>query len=122
LFNVIDMKTGWKIDMIVRKSRAFSQEEFGRRRPLDLQGVSLFVATAEDVILAKLEWSKLSQSQRQIEDAAGILSIHWHSLDRAYLEKWIRQLALQNEWRDAQGRAKISAPTNLLENDLLENN
>jgi hypothetical protein len=25
---VIDLATGWKIDLIIRKSRAFSQEEF----------------------------------------------------------------------------------------------
>src|SRR5207302_7143879 len=25
LFNIIDLKTSWKIDMIIRKSRAFSQ-------------------------------------------------------------------------------------------------
>jgi hypothetical protein len=29
MFNVIDLRTGWKIDMIIRKSRSFSQEEFG---------------------------------------------------------------------------------------------
>ena len=36
MFNVIDLRTGWKIDMIICKSRAFSREEFGRRR-LSLQ-------------------------------------------------------------------------------------
>jgi len=80
LFNVIDLKTGWKIDMIIRKSRAFSREEFNRRRQLTLQGVSLFVASAEDVIIAKLEWSKLGQSQRQIEHAVGSLKLRWNSL------------------------------------------
>jgi hypothetical protein len=33
-FNVVDRATGWKIDLILRKDRAFSREEFGRRRPL----------------------------------------------------------------------------------------
>ena len=84
MFNIIDMRTNWKIDMIVRKSRAFSREEFGRRQPVSLEGVPLFVASAEDVILSKLEWSKLAQSQRQIEDAAGILKIRTDSLDRSY--------------------------------------
>src|SRR5262245_36607212 len=28
LFNVIDFSSGWKIDLIVRKSRSFSVEEF----------------------------------------------------------------------------------------------
>ena len=32
MFNVIDMATGWKIDMIIRKSRDFSREEFERRQ------------------------------------------------------------------------------------------
>lgn len=27
-FNVIDFETGWKIDLIIRKSRPFSQTEF----------------------------------------------------------------------------------------------
>ena len=64
LFNVIDLATGWKIDLIFRKARPFSVEGFNRRRPVELHGVRLSIATAEDVILSKLEWSKLSQSQK----------------------------------------------------------
>ena len=66
LFNVIDLTTGWKIDLIFRKARHFSVEEFRRRRAVDFHSISLFVASAEDVILSKLEWSKLGGSQRQI--------------------------------------------------------
>jgi hypothetical protein len=113
MFNIIDVKTGWKIDMIMRKARPFSQVEFGRRQMLSIQGISLFVASAEDVLLAKLEWSKLAQSQRQIEDAAGILKIRTDSLDRSYLDKWVRELGLTKEWNDAQRMAKISGPNNL---------
>jgi hypothetical protein len=47
MFKVVDLRTGWKIDMIICKSRAFSQEEFGRRQRLSLQGISLSVASAE---------------------------------------------------------------------------
>jgi hypothetical protein len=32
LFNVIDLATGWKIDLIIRKSRAFIGEEVDRRQ------------------------------------------------------------------------------------------
>jgi hypothetical protein len=108
MFNVIDLRTGWKIDMIIRKSRAFSREEFGRRQRLSLQGISFAVASAEDVILSKLEWSKLSQSQRQIEDAAGILTIQRSSLNRPYLEQWIHELGLEKEWEGALRAANIS--------------
>lgn len=88
LFNVIDTETGWKIDLIIRKGRPFSREEFGRRQLV--QELSVFVASSEDVIVAKLEWAKLGGSQRQIEDAAAIMRIQADTLDKSYLEKWIR--------------------------------
>jgi hypothetical protein len=106
MFNIIDLKTSWKIDMIIRKSRAFSQEEFGRRKLQNVQGVPLFVASAEDIIIAKLEWAKIGESHRQIEDAAGILKLRADSLDRAYLDKWMRDLGLTRQWNDAMRRAK----------------
>jgi len=98
LFNVIDLKTGWKIDLIFRKSRAFSREEFNRRQHAILQGLRLSVASAEDIIVAKLEWSKLSQSNRQIEDAAAVLRLRGQELDRSYLDKWISELGLNHQW------------------------
>jgi hypothetical protein len=107
LFNIIDMASGWKIDLIIRKARAFSREEFRRRQFVNLQDLSLFVASAEDVIVSKLEWSKLAQSQRQIEDVAAILRIRRDSLDRSYLEKWIAELHLESFWIDAQRAADL---------------
>lgn len=108
LFNVIDLATGWKIDLIIRKSRAFSQEEFRRRQRVSLHDVSLFVASAEDVVISKLEWAKLAQSRRQIEDAAAILRVNWVALDQFYLTKWIDELDLTKEWKDARRVAGIA--------------
>jgi hypothetical protein len=66
MFNVVDHATGWKIDFIMRKNRAFSREEFERRSTVNLLGVDVLMASAEDTILAKLEWSKASGgSERQ---------------------------------------------------------
>jgi len=108
MFNVIDLATGWKIDLIIRKSRAFSQEEFRRRQRATLHGAAVFVATAEDVVIAKLEWAKLAQSRRQIEDAAAILRARWEALDHSYLEKWIGELGLEREWRDVKSATEMS--------------
>jgi hypothetical protein len=111
LFNVIDLATSWKIDLIIRKSRAFSLAEFDRRQLVTVQGLPLFVASAEDVVIAKLEWSKLAQSQRQIEDVAAILRLRWEALDRPYMEKWISELELRQEWSHAKRIAGISKST-----------
>jgi hypothetical protein len=111
LFNVIDLATGWKIDLIIRKSRAFSLEEFERRQKVTVQGLLLFVASAEDVVVAKLEWSKVAQSQRQLDDVATILRLRWKAFDRSYLEKWISELGLKEEWSHAKRIAGISEST-----------
>ena len=107
MFNVIDLRTGWKVDMIIRRLRPISEEEFGRRIQIDLQGVPVFIATAEDIVISKLEWSKMGQSQRQIEDAAAVLKARWVELDSAYLKRWILELGLTKEWQDAGRLAGI---------------
>lgn len=93
-FNVIDTQTGWKVDLIVRKERPFSVSEFGRRIPATIVGVPVFVATAEDTILAKLEWSKIGGSERQLQDVVEIMRIHRAGLDDEYLDHWATDLDL----------------------------
>jgi hypothetical protein len=100
-FNIIDLATGWKIDLIVRRERPYSLEEFGRRRDVDFAGRRLMIATAEDVAIAKLEWAKLGESQRQIEDVAGILRLRATDLDMPYIETWVSELGLQEPWSAA---------------------
>lgn len=102
MFNVVDFETGWKIDLILRKSRPFSVEEFARRREENLDGVRVFVATPEDVIIAKLEWAKLGQSERQLRDVAGILGSRGAELDLSYIGRWVATLGLASQWASAK--------------------
>ena len=102
MFNVVDFATGWKIDFIIRKSRRFSLEEFDRRREEELDGVAVFVASAEDVVIAKLEWSKLGESERQLRDVSGILTSRSNKLGIDYIESWARQLDLLLHWERAK--------------------
>lgn len=57
-FNVIDMATAWKADLIMRKSRPFSVEEMRRRVVGDLLGAQVFVASRvsspESVLSARM--------------------------------------------------------------------
>lgn len=106
LFNVIDFATGWKIDFIVRKPRDFSSVEFERRAPAHVLGTTVFVASPEDVLLSKLEWAKLAQSERQIEDAAGIMRIQGQDLDTAYIEHWAQTLGLAAQWALVKAKAE----------------
>jgi hypothetical protein len=103
MFNVVDLASGWKVDFIIRKNRTFSHDEFARRMKLTLLDVPVYVASPEDTIVAKLEWSKQSGgSERQRRDVAGILTTVGQQLDRAYVERWVHDLDLANEWLAAQ--------------------
>src|SRR5690606_39184260 len=103
-FNVIDMVTGWKADLIPRKRRAFSEMEFARRSRVEVLGVSTFVASPEDTIVAKLEWAKAGGgSQRQLEDVRELVRLRGAELDREYVERWVRALDLGEMWAEALG-------------------
>lgn len=93
-FNVIDTTTGWKVDLVRKRDRPFSVTEFERRIPAEVLGVPVFVATAEDTVLAKLEWSKASGSDRQLHDVVDLLRVRSADLDHAYLDHWAGELGV----------------------------
>ena len=102
-FNVIDMATAWKADLIVRKDRPFSVEEMRRRKVGDLLGARVFVASPEDTLISKLEWARQGGgSELQLRDAAGILQLKGSELDVEYIERWVTELHLGELWRRVQ--------------------
>lgn len=102
-FNVIDMATGWKADLIVRKARPFSIKELERRQEGEVLGVHVPVASPEDVLLAKLEWAQQGGgSDLLLRDAAGILRVRKDTLDRGYIERWVADLGLDELWKRIQ--------------------
>ena len=95
MFNVIDTGAGWKADLIVRKDRAFSLEEFRRRTEVETLGRMLWVVTAEDAILSKLEWAQGRQSEMQHADALAVAVAHLGELDLRYLAGWAKELGVE---------------------------
>ena len=100
-FNVIDMATAWKADLIIRRARPFSIEEMRRRVEGDLPGAHVYVSSAEDTVLSKLEWAKEGGSEIQLRDAAGIIELRGSTLDWLYLEHWVKELGLEEPWARA---------------------
>jgi hypothetical protein len=97
-FNAIDPTSGWKVDLIVRKNREFSKTEFARRQREELLGVEVALTTLEDLIIAKLEWSELGDSELQRRDIRALLDLAGDSIDREYMARWIAELELQATW------------------------
>jgi hypothetical protein len=110
-FNVIHLPTGMKVDVFLPSGRTFDRQALDRAipEPLDPDGVGprYPVATAEDVIVAKLEWYQRGGrvSQRQWADVLGVLRTSGPSLDRPYLEATATSLGLSDLLRQVLAEA-----------------
>jgi hypothetical protein len=60
------------------------------------------------VLIAKLEWARLGESERQIRDASGVIEIQGTHLDIAYIEHWIAALNLDRQWEAARRAAGLT--------------
>jgi len=96
-FNAVDTRSALKVDFWLAGSEPFDEEMLRRRVQATLFGESAWISTAEDVILHKLLWNRISPSDRQLGDAAGIVAVHAASLDNDYLRRWAAELLLSDE-------------------------
>jgi hypothetical protein len=100
MFNLIHTAAVVKIDVIVRKDTAYREEEFRRRRLARIGGVEMWVVSAEDLILSKLDWARSTRSEVQLRDVRNVIAAQ-PSLDRAYVDAWAATLGVLELLREA---------------------
>ncbi len=93
-FNLLHHETGIKVDFWLTRPDAFHRGMFERRRREQFEGQSLWLCTAEDVVLHKLYWNKISPSERQLFDVRGVLQVRGDRLDWNYINSWAQQLSV----------------------------
>lgn len=96
-FNLINTLTGFKVDVFISREDDFEQSVLARREGLQLDepaGQTIYVQTAEDVLLSKLRWYRLGNeaSEQQWKDVLGVIRTRGDRLDRAYLAEWAGRL------------------------------
>jgi len=96
-FNAIDTRSALKVDFWLPKPEPFDREMLRRRAQVTLFGEPAWVSTAEDVILHKLVWNRMSPSGRQLGDAAGVVAVQGEELDMPYLKNWAEALGVSSE-------------------------
>ena len=109
-FNIIHRETVFKVDIFIRKARAFDQMQLDRRRLSIIASnpeESVYVTSPEDTILAKLEWFRMGGevSDRQWRDIIGVLKTRAGELDLEYLRKWAAELHVSDLLERALGQA-----------------
>ena len=96
-FNVIHLGTMVKVDVFVSRDRPFDRRAFERSGPAStVDGVTLPVSSAEDIVLAKLEWYRRGGevSERQWGDVLGVIQAMADRLDRGYLSQGAVELGV----------------------------
>ena len=88
-----------KVDFIVRKESEYRRLEFSQRQSVVVAGIKISVVSPEDLVISKLSWAKDSHSEMQLNDVSNILK-DVEKIDRKYLEKWVRELGLEDIFRE----------------------
>lgn len=100
-FNLIHYETAFKVDIFIRKTRAFDGMQLERRKTSIISTEpeqSVYVTSPEDTILAKLEWYRMGGevSDRQWRDILGVMKTRAGELDLEYLKKWAHELKVSD--------------------------
>lgn len=94
-----EFDTAFKVDVFIPEGRPFDRLQFARRSKQVVATHperTAYVASAEDTVLAKLEWYRLGgeASERQWRDVLGVLQIQGDELDLDYLRQWAVELGV----------------------------
>jgi predicted nucleotidyltransferase len=110
-FNAIHFDSVFKVDIFVSGSNEFALAQLNRRILRKLapdKDETVYIATAEDTVLAKLQWYKAGNetSTTQWNDVLGVLATSADRLDLNYLDKWSGSLGLTNLLQRALAQVK----------------
>jgi hypothetical protein len=107
-FNIIHIESAFKIDFYpITDDDEMEIAAFGRRQAQDIGAGTVWMATAEDVILAKLSWFRKGGevSEKQWRDVLGVLKVQGQRLDFAYLEQMAGRFGLADLLQRAREEA-----------------
>jgi hypothetical protein len=114
-FNAIHRELVCKVGVFIAKSAGWNQSQLARRQ-LGALGANpedrVYVSTAEDTILAKLDWYRLGGgvSDRQWGDVTGVLKVQGERLDFDYPRQWAKELGVTDLLARALADSALTPP------------
>jgi hypothetical protein len=107
-FNLIDVKSGDKVDFWILTDEPFDTARFKRKYAQEVMGTKFVVSSPEDTILMKLKWAQLSGgSEKQYTDALRVYEVQFEKLDMEYLIEWSRRLGIDALLKRIQEEAEV---------------
>lgn len=104
-FNIIHPTSGLKIDVILPKDLPHDRQQLTRAQPVaHLTGSRVMFCASEDVIIKKLWFYQMGESDKHLRDIASMLKISGSHIDRAYIADWTAKLGLTSIWTEMCAR------------------
>lgn len=104
-FNVLHPESGNKIDFMIARSDEWGRQQLSRRRTTELQpGLTVQVASPEDIIISKMRYYKEGGSDKHLRDCAGVLAVQGDLIERDYIVRWSEHFELMPIWEAIRKR------------------
>jgi len=109
MYNIIDNQTGLKVDLSFLPDKGYLGGILARRKkvPYGREGKMFWMVSPEDTILMKLLWRRDTRSDKQWENALGVVRTVGVRLDWTYLHHWADQSNLRGDLDRLKNEAGI---------------
>ena len=98
--NILHIPTSLKVDLIVADDSLFNRSRFERSLRVKAgENSEANFASAEDVIVKKMDFFRQGGSEKHLRDITGIIMVSGDQLDHGYIENWADQMGLETIWR-----------------------
>lgn len=87
-------------DLMIDGDSDFDRSKLSRRQLVSIsldENERFWLIAPEDLILAKLQWGKRSQSEKQWRDVLGVMKVQGDHLDRSVLIQWAKAIGLEDD-------------------------
>jgi len=109
-FNILHPSSGLKVDVMIPDSSDFNRSRLSRAVQVPVApGFSAWFASAEDVIIKKLDYYRQGGSEKHLRDIVGVLKVRAERVDRDYISRWAVRLGVVAEWQLVLAREKQSS-------------
>ena len=84
----------------------FDRNQLRRASELEIDGGGDVVrfSAPEDIILKKMEYFRIGESEKHVRDIRGILKAQGDRVDRGYIRQWAGRMALTEIWEAIEAR------------------
>jgi len=99
-FNLMHNSSGLKVDFMICEPTEFNRSRMARWRELPVMetGKARF-ASPEDVILMKLKYFQIGESDKHLRDIRGMMRIQGDQLNLDCIAEWAERLSLVPQWQ-----------------------